>query len=488
MEKIEELARDIRSRVKPGQTLSLVTGNFNIVHPGHLRLLRFASEQADYLVVGVYSDRIGHVIIPESLRLEGVGATSWVDYSFILDAPPEALIEVLRPDCVVKGKEHEKEFNPEKEVLDAYGGMLVFSSGDVTFSSIELLREEELDNVREKSHGYLARHGITTNQLLETVREFDRKKVIVIGETIVDEYITCEAVGMSQEDPTIVVSPIHNDSFLGAAGIVSAHAASLGAHVRFFSVIGDDNDCSRFVREKVEEYGIEGHFVVDKTRPTIRKQRFRSKNRNLLRVNYLHQHDISQHLQDRLFDEISSVVDDTDMIIFSDFNYGCLPQDLVDRLSVLFQSKNKKVIADSQSSSQIGDVSRYRKMDLITPTEREARLALNDRTSGLVVLAEKLREKAEAKNILITLGSEGLLLHSGVRDAWHTDRLPAFNKNPKDESGAGDSFLACASLALAVTDDIWLSSYLGAIASGVQVSRLGNIPIGKNEIVTRLES
>jgi rfaE bifunctional protein kinase chain/domain len=483
---MEQIVKEIRAAVKSEQTICLVTGNFNIVHPGHLRLLRFASEQADFLIVGVYSDRMGHVIIPEQLRLEGIEATSWVNYSFILDTPPEMFIEALKPDCVVKGKEHEKGYNPEKDVLDAYGGVLVFSSGDVTFSSIDLLKEGDLNEIKDKSHGYLTRHHIRTEDIQHTVDAFDRLKVIVVGETIVDEYVTCEAVGMSQEDPTIVVSPIHHESFLGAAGIVSAHAARLGAHVRFFSVIGD-NDCSQFVREKIEEYRIDGHFVVDKTRPTIRKQRFRSKDKNLLRVNYLHQHDISQDLQNRLYDEVASVVDDTNLIIFSDFNYGCLPQDLVNRLSKLFQSKNKKVVADSQSSSQTGDVSRYKKMDLLTPTEREARLALNDRTSGLVVLAEKLRKKASAKNILITMGAEGLLIQSGVKNTWQTDRLPAFNKNPKDVSGAGDSFLACASLALAVTDNIWMSCYLGSVASGIQVSRLGNIPIAKSELIHHLE-
>ena len=116
---------------------------------------------------------------------------------------------------------------------------------------------------------------------------------------------------------------------------------------------------------------------------------------------------------------------------------------------------------------------------MITPTEYEARLALHDFNSGLVVLADKLCKKARAKNVILTLGAEGMIAHttSSNNDHWVTDRLPAFNTAPKDSSGAGDSLLACCSMAMAVGTDIWKSMYLGSIAAACQVSRVGNIPL-----------
>ena len=127
-------------------------------------------------------------------------------------------------------------------------------------------------------------------------------------------------------------------------------------------------------------------------------------------------------------------------------------------------------------------------MRLLTPTEREARLAVRDFSSGLVVLAETVRKKAHANQIILTLGNEGLLIHAPDRngDNFVTDRLPAFNTAPKDVIGAGDSLLTCASLALAAGGNIWQSAYLGSVAAACQVSRVGNSPLAGRELVTEL--
>ena len=146
------------------------------------------------------------------------------------------------------------------------------------------------------------------------------------------------------------------------------------------------------------------------------------------------------------------------------------------------------MVADSQSSSQTGDISRFKDMMLLTPTEREARFAVSDFNSGLVVLAEKLRTKSRAKNIILTLGSEGLLAHAAQinNDEWMTDRLPALNTAPKDPAGAGDSLLTCSSMAMAVGADIWQSLYLGSVAAACQVGRVGNVPLSPSDIEIEL--
>ena len=128
-------------------------------------------------------------------------------------------------------------------------------------------------------------------------------------------------------------------------------------------------------------------------------------------------------------------------MIFSDFNYGVLPQIVVDHITKLAISKKIKIVADSQSSSQFGDNSRFRNMDLITPTENEVRITLRNREDGLVVLADKIKEISKAKNVLLKLGEEGLLIHSKnkVQDKLFTDQLNTFNTNAVDPAGAGDS-------------------------------------------------
>ena len=93
-----------------------VSGNFNIVHPGHLRLLRFAAECGDFLVVGVYDRTSRGALLDESLRLDSIKSIGFVNYAFILRDRPEHFVNSLRPAVVVKGKEHESTDNRELEV------------------------------------------------------------------------------------------------------------------------------------------------------------------------------------------------------------------------------------------------------------------------------------------------------------------------------------------------------------------------------------
>ncbi|MCD1595240.1 PfkB family carbohydrate kinase [Thalassospira xiamenensis] len=127
-------------------------------------------------------------------------------------------------------------------------------------------------------------------------------------------------------------------------------------------------------------------------------------------------------------------------------------------------------------------------MTLVTPTEREARLAMHDHNSGLVVLADGLRKKSNARNVFITLGAEGLLIHAPhtTTDKLITDRIPAMNPAPKDVAGAGDSLLTAAAMSLAVGGTIWQAAYLGALAAACQVRRIGNHPLQASSLLKEL--
>ena len=268
--------------------LVLVTGIFNVLHPGHLRLLKFARSCGDRLIVGVLSDSIAgnaaHVL--ENLRVESLLTNGLIDEVFLVKSSIVDEIRSRQPEVVVKGKEHEGANNVELEVLKEYGGRIFFSSGEVVFSSMDLIRREfslrSLSSV-ELPVSYMHRRGIERSNLRKLIEKFGSLKVAVIGDAIVDEYITCDALGMSEEDPSIVVSPIESRRFIGGAAIVAAHAKKLGSSVSFISVVGDD-EASKFCRDNLDTLGVISFLVVDKTRPTTLKQRFRSRNKTLLLV------------------------------------------------------------------------------------------------------------------------------------------------------------------------------------------------------------
>jgi rfaE bifunctional protein kinase chain/domain len=479
----------IMSGIRPGGRVCFVSGKFNVLHPGHLRHLKFAAENGDALVVGLLPDATPGVSVPAELRMEALMSIAIVYHVVLLEEPPEQFIARLKPAVVVKGKEYEGLDNPEAAVVQGYGGQLLFSSGEVRFSSVELLRREYYErdfSTISKPLDFPRRRDFDIAGLKAELGRIAGIRALVIGDLIIDTYIECEPLGMSQEDPTIVVTPIEQKTFVGGAGIVAAHARGLGAEVEFVSITGTDLDAD-FARKRLGEFRVETSLFPDSTRPTTHKQRYRALGKTLLRVNHLRQHAISSEVAARVLNRIDDLLPRTDLLVFSDFNYGCLPQSLVDQITERARARGVMMAADSQASSQISDISRFRGMTLVTPTEREARLALADYESGLINVAEKLRQRAQAQNIVVTMGAEGILIYADEAGKLQADQLPAFNSAPKDVAGAGDSLLISTSLALCAGLDIWRSSYIGCIAAACQISRVGNTPLALDDLMVELE-
>jgi rfaE bifunctional protein kinase chain/domain len=465
----------------------LVYGHFNVLHPGHIRLFQFARGFGDLLSVAIESDRIaGNAAhVREELRLEGVESCALVDNAFLFDEPVVELINRLRPQVVIKGREHERRYNPEAEVIAAYGGRLIFSSGEIQFSSTDLLRQElikPLVSTVRPPHSFMARHDLSMNRLRKLIAEFGNLKVLTIGDLIIDDYIDCEPLGMSQEDPTLVVSPIKRSRFIGGAGIVAAHAAGLGASSHLISVVGADNT-REFAAQELQRARVNAILIEDGSRPTTVKERYRSSGKTLLRVSHLRQSAVSMPLQERIVDQARLYMSRVSLLIFSDFNYGVLPQSVVDSVIGLAKEKGVLIAADSQSSSQLGDIGRFKGVDLLLPTEREARVSTQNREDGLVVLTEQLRQNSNAKVIFLKLGGDGVLIHAPNRSSndYLTDQVEALNNFPVDVSGAGDSMLVTSALTFAVGGNVWEAASIGSLASAVQVGRVGNIPLTSSD-------
>jgi rfaE bifunctional protein kinase chain/domain len=462
-----------------GRRLVFVSGNFNLVHPGHIRLLNFARSCGDELVVGLLADGEAGVAVPHTLRAEALRSMAAVgEVVTLMMAQVVPFIEALQPYAVVKGKEHETHHNPEREVVRQYGGHLIFCAGDVRFSIIDLIRRESegaATPALDSAPDFLSKHGLEHSRLHSLVRAFGGVRALILGDLIVDEYIHCDPLGMSQEDPTIVVTPVKSQRFTGGAGIVAGHVAGLGGRAHFVSVTGNDATANA-AADGLREIGVGCDLIRDDTRPTTLKQRFRAGGKTLLRVSHLRSHDAGEEYIGRVLDVVQGRLPETDVVIFSDFNYGCLPQSLVDSVSALCKEAGVPFVADSQASSQVGDVSRFKGAAMISATEREARLAVNDFKSSIQNVANVLLESSGAGYLVVKLGAEGLLVVTRG-PAASTSSLPALNPNPVDVAGAGDALLVAASMGLSAGGSPWECAYLGSIAAGLQVARLGNVPL-----------
>ena len=471
----------------------LVIGNFDVLHPGHIRLLNFAKECGDRLTVAVNADKCmpQGSQITQSHRLEVIKSVVPVDEAFITELSPTELVNKLRPYAVVKGKEFEELDNPELTALNAYGGKLIFGSGEFESNAEQFINKANSLGLAfdfDEAQRYAQRHQFSFNDLSQSLSKINSLNVMVVGEIIVDEYVHGVAVGLSQEDPTLVMTPTKTDTFLGGAAITSGHIKALGANsVSLISVVGEDK-AANFVSKEIEQYQVTPHIFVDSSRPTPLKTRYRAGNKTLLRVNQVRQHKIAKELQAKIYQTLKRNISNLDLLVFSDFNYGLLPQPLVEKIANLCHQHNVRMVADSQTSSQVGDISRYCDMELLTPTEREVRVALNNTDDGLVVLAQKLTEKSHPNNLVITLAEQGVFIHlpNDTFTQWKNDRLPAINTNPKDPAGAGDCFLAASALMLAVNAEPWQAFYVGSVAAACQVDTIGNTPLSSIRLINTL--
>ena len=467
---------------------ALVSGKFKVIHSGHIRLFKLARELSQELVVAL--DVTGLDSSDIAWRLKALESIDFVSRVLTYNSNFEAILLNEKPDIVVKGSEFSQAFNVEEKMLAEWDGRLIFSSGDSFFSEKDMI-DSPHDNLVKKRYplplDFMQRHEITNLRLIEILESFKDINVCVIGDLIIDEFINCHPLGMSQEEPTIVVTPIDKKRFLGGAGIVAAHCASLGAKTTLLTIRGED-EVGEWSSTKALEYGIEMIALVDSTRPTTLKQRFRSGSQTLLKLTHLRRENISSELEIKMLEKFKNSMAHVDVLIFSDFSYGVLTKKITKE--ILHTAKESKIFvaADSQSSSQMGDLSRFEFSDLITSTEREARLELRDENSGLVVLAEKLRSELNARNILLKLGGDGVIIH-GTDEGGQiiaTDQVPALNDSFVDISGAGDSLLATAALSLASSATIYEATLLGSLVAAIQVGRIGNTPITSSGVTELL--
>ncbi|MBI4603874.1 MAG: ADP-heptose synthase [Planctomycetes bacterium] len=495
LEALSRISRDAKAR---GRRRVLCHGKFEVMHPGHTRHLEWASRQGDMLLVTIAEDTAEWASqVPVETRLENLAALSMVDHVAsvpCLDATRS--IAALQPDVLVRGIEYRtfrrQLAEREKAELGRYGGELLFSPGS---ASLGLGSGADRDLGGASAHQaslltLIERHDIKISHLEEVLTGFSGLEVAVVGDCIVDEYLFCDALGMSAEDPVIVVRPRSKDRFVGGAAIVAEHAHALGARSHYFSVLGADAT-GEFVREHGSTVGVEYHVLADASRPTTVKQRFLAGGKKLLRVSYLEERPISDNLADELVRGVEEVIGDLDLVIMSDFSYGVNSPQVRDRICALAREHDVRVTADVQCSSQIATVARYKGIDLITPTEREARMSLFDMDGGLTDIGMRLLEQTGNKDLIIKLGENGLLIFKGqwekgvLADA-RTEYLTSFADEVRDPMGAGDALLAACSLALAAGGDIFEASILGNVAAAIEVLRVGNVPVTRLQLESKL--
>jgi rfaE bifunctional protein kinase chain/domain len=492
-------ARQVRDLIGPrprAKKVIMCHGAFDVVHPGHIRHLMYAREKADLLIASLTSD--AHIqkanvrpYIPENLRALNLAAMEMVDY-VIIDPDPTPLqnLALVQPDYYAKGYEYNASgLHPrtkeEKDVLDSYGGEIIFTPGDIIYSSSAILKLEPPRIHAEKLQSLLDAEGLQFSALERSLDKFKGTRVHVIGDTIVDSYTETTMIGGQTKTPTMSVRYERQRDFVGGAGIVAKHLKAAGADVVFSTVLGRDA-LRDFVLEDLRAAGVTVREVVDETRPTTNKNAIVCENYRLLKIDTLDNRSISGRVLDELTDSVATV--SADMVMLCDFRHGIFNATTIPRLIDAIPQGVFRV-ADSQVASRWGNILDFQGFDLITPNEREARFALGDQDSVIRPLAQRLYESAKCKHLIMKLGERGLLGYrprADITDVRSFFIVDSFADHVVDAVGAGDALLAYAALSMVTLGEPLIAAVLGSMAAAVECELDGNIPVSPQDVLRKI--
>ena len=250
-------------RFPRSKKIILCHGVFDVVHPGHIRHLNYAKSQGDILVVSCTGDRfidkgIYRPHIPQKMRALNLAAFEMVDYVLIDEnIKPLNLLKKLKPDFFAKGFEYTSKGLPqatieEKNELDKYGGKLIFTPGDIVYSSTKFINFNSPNLDLEKLELTMNTNKITFEMLTDTIKKIDKTSVHIVGDTIVDTYTKTNFIGGQTKTPTFSVLYGSENSYVGGAAIVALHMSEAGAKVKFTSLISNDK-YGRFVKRELKK-------------------------------------------------------------------------------------------------------------------------------------------------------------------------------------------------------------------------------------------
>jgi rfaE bifunctional protein kinase chain/domain/rfaE bifunctional protein nucleotidyltransferase chain/domain len=472
-------------------------GTFDIVHPGHVRHLLYAKSKGDVLVASITAD--AHIskanlrpFVPEELRAFNLAALEVVDYVVIdYDPTPIKNIKVIKPDYFAKGYEYTRDgLHPrtaeEKAAIEAYGGEILFTPGDIVYSSSHIIETDPPAIATEKLMSLLAAENLSISDLHTSIDSLKGVRVHVVGDTIIDSYTHCTLIGGMTKTPTMSVRYESRSDFVGGAGIVAKHLRSAGATVSFSTVLGDEA-LAEFAVKDLTAAGVECQHIVDSTRPTTHKNAIVAGGYNLLKIDTLDNRSISDRILRILTQQIREVP--ADVVVFSDFRHGMFNRETIPALTEAIPVGAFRV-ADSQVASRWGNILEFHGFDLITPNEREARFALGDQDSVVRPLGLQLYREAKCKTLILKLGERGLLTFrsepKGDDDKRAFFAVDSFAERVIDAVGSGDALLSYATLALFSTKNSVIASVLGSLAAAVECEHEGNVPVSPKDVVDKL--
>jgi len=320
----------------------------------------------------------------------------------------------------------------------------------------------------------------TPEEIKNKIENLKGLKVLVIGDTIIDEYAFCESVERAKKEPILVFEHDYSEYHGGGILAIANHVAEYADNVVLLTLIGNDWRVRQIVDETLNRK-VKRKFFFDNKYPTLEKRRYLYSYRThkMFEV-YNKKNDLVDIPEEEIIEHLENVLPDFDLVIVADFGHGLITERIVDVLS----RKSRHLAANVQTNNgNLGFnlITKFKRADLISITLEELQLALQDNKSDLKTLIEKLSEKTNCGRINITLGKHGML-YFDKSSSFHM--VPVFNEEVVDTTGAGDAVFSIVSMLSVKNSSPKLVPFLGNCVGALSVKILGNKrPVKKEELI-----
>jgi bifunctional ADP-heptose synthase (sugar kinase/adenylyltransferase) len=437
------------------------------------------------LVVTVTRDQFvnkgpGRPVFSEQLRAETIAALACVDYVAINDWPTAVeTIERIKPHLYVKGSDYARASDDvtggiakEEAAVRAGGGRLHFTD-DITFSSSELLNSH-FDVYPEEAQTFLKafRTRYSADQIIERLEGLKDLKVLVIGETIVDEYHYVKAVGKSPKETMVTTKFLREEAFAGGILACANHVASLSDHVHVVTCLGLEDTREQFIRDHLRPH-VTTKFFYRPDASTIVKRRFIEPDLSLSKmfeVSFFDDSPLAPDLEQSVCEYLRGVLDAYDLVIVIDYGHGFMGSDIVKTLS---DARTFLAVNAQANSANFGFnlITKYPRADYVCIDEPEMRLAMHDRFGDLRRLITTVAGDLSAPRVTVTRGHRGATAWG--RDDGFVD-IPVFSRKVVDRVGAGDAYLSVTAPGAARGLPTDVVAFVGNSAGALAVAIVGN--------------
>lgn len=485
---LKELAKICESHRKNGDKIVLCHGAFDLLHPGHIRHFESAKNHGDVLVVTITSDKFikkgpGRPVFNEFLRAESLAALAIINYVAIVNADSAIdAIKNIKPHFYVKGPDYKNRIpNPkiprkldrEKKAVIDNGGELIFTDDEIIFSSSGLINAH-FENFPEKTREFFInlKSQFPIDKIINKLADLRELKIMVIGDTIIDQYVYCSAMGKSYKEPLVVHKYLSEESFIGGVLATANHAASLSDQITVVTMLGEKKSYLPFIKKKLRKT-IKPVFFFHKDAFTVVKRRYIESytKQKVFQVTYFKDELISKHEEAAIVKYLNKHIGKFDLVLVNDFGQGMFTQKIVD----LICNKAKYLALNVQANSTnygFNIITKYPRADFVCIDEQEIRLATHDKYSDLQTLIPRLNKHMHCKEMIITRGIYGSLTYLSQNN--HLFETPACATSAVDRVGAGDALFAVSSPCAYSGMERELVSFIGNVAGALQVQTVGN--------------